>query len=190
MDSITLGAALCGSFCTYSKVFPALRALKAQYPDIIPILSEASACIDSRYGTAQEHLEELEAICGRPALRTLSEVEPFGPKKVLDLLVIAPCTGNTIAKLSSGIADSAVTLAAKAHLRNARPVVLAVSTNDALGANAENIGRLLARKHFFFVPFRQDDPIGKPCSLVADMARIPETVAAALEGRQLQPLLL
>ena len=123
-------------------------------------------------------------------IRTLSEAEPIGPKKLLDALVIAPCTGNTLAKLAHGIADGPVTMAAKSHLRNGRPVIVAVSTNDALGAAAENIGKLLARKHYYFVPFRQDDPINKPTSMVADFSLIPETVAAALEGRQLQPILL
>ncbi len=189
MENLTLGVALCGSFCTYQKVFPALRALKEQYPRLIPILSEVSATTDSRFGTAEAHIAELEELCGQRVRRSLPEVEPFGPKKQLDLLLIAPCTGNTIAKLAAGIADSTVTLAAKSHLRNERPIVLAVSTNDGLGANAKNIGQLLARKHFYFVPFGQDDPFGKPCSLVADMNKIPETVTAALRGEQLQPVL-
>ena len=123
-------------------------------------------------------------------LRTLAEVEPIGPKKLLDALVIAPCTGNTLAKLAHGVADTPVTLAAKSHLRNGRPVVIAVSTNDGLGANAANLGALLARRHFYFVPFRQDDALGKPNSLVADFGRLPEALALALEGRQLQPVLL
>ena len=123
-------------------------------------------------------------------MRTLSDVEPIGPKQLLDLLVVMPCTGNTIAKLANGVADSAVTLACKAHLRNEAPIVLAVSSNDALGGNAENLGKLLARKHFYFVPFGQDDPVQKPCSLVADFTKLPETVEAALDGKQLQPMLL
>ena len=190
MAELTLGFALCGSFCTYRRVLEQLEALHEKYPDIIPILSEASDTIDSRFGTAEEHKARIREICGRPPLTTLAQVEPFGPKGLLDLLVIAPCTGNTLGKLAAGIADSPVTLACKAHLRNQRPVVIAVSTNDALAANASNLGILLARKNFYFVPFGQDDPMGKPCSLVADFTKLPETVAATLEGRQIQPILL
>ena len=129
-------------------------------------------------------------ICGKQVLHTIPQVEPIGPKKLLDALIIAPCTGNTLAKLAHGIADGPVTMAAKSHLRNGRPVVIAVSTNDGLGAAAENIGKLLARKHIYFVPFGQDDAINKPTSLVADFKKIPETLALALEGKQIQPLLL
>ena len=186
----TIGFALCGSFCTFTKAFAALEALLQEYDHVIPIVSEVSGQTDSRFGTAQAHLQRLEALCGHAALRTQAEVEPFGPKKTLDALVIAPCTGNTMAKLSHGIADSTVTLAAKAHLRNARPIVLAISSNDALAAGAENLGRLLNRKHYYFVPFRQDSPHGKPTSLVADLRYLNQTLDAALDGTQLQPLLL
>ncbi len=184
-----IGFALCGSFCTFRKAIEALRILAQDYT-VIPILSAASAEIDTRFGTAASFRTEIESICGTRVLTTLNEVEPFGPKKQLELLVIAPCTGNTLAKLSAGVADTAVTLACKAHLRNGRPVVLAVSTNDGLAANAESIGRLLARRHFYFVPFGQDSPFGKPYSLVADLEKLPETVTQALAGRQLQPLLI
>ena len=189
MEPITLGFALCGSFCTYRKVLDALAEL-CQHYRILPIQSEISAATDSRFGKAADFRLEIEGLCGNPILDTIPAVEPIGPKKLLDALVIAPCTGNTLAKLANGIADSPVTLACKAHLRNERPVIVAVSTNDGLGANARNLGTLLARKHFYFVPFGQDDPIGKLASLVADMQKIPESVAAALEGRQLQPILL
>ncbi len=185
----TVGFAMTGSFCTYRKTIDALQKLAEDYT-IIPIFSEAGYTIDSRFGTAKEFVAEVESICGAKALHTIAEVEPFGPKKLLDLLIVAPCTGNTLGKLANGIADSPVTFACKAHLRNGRPIVLAVSTNDGLAASAENIGRLLNRKHYFFVPFGQDSPTGKPCSLVADMALISETAAAALRGEQLQPLLL
>ena len=131
-----------------------------------------------------------EEICGHRAVESIREAEPIGPKQLLDVLVIAPCTGNTLAKLAAGIADTAVTMAAKAHLRNGRPVVVAVSTNDGLGGAARNIGELLSRKHYYFVPFRQDDPVGKPTSLVAEMGLVTATVAAALRGEQIQPLLL
>lgn len=184
----TIGFALCGSFCTFRKTLDVLRSF-AQHYKVIPIFSETACTTDSRFGKAGGWLQEAEEICGHPPICTLTEAEPIGPKKLLDLLVIAPCTGNTLGKLANGIADSTVTLACKAHLRNARPVVLGVSTNDGLGGNGENIARLLQRKHFYFVPFGQDDPRGKPCSLVAHMELLPETVAMALEGRQLQPLL-
>ena len=135
-------------------------------------------------------MKTVETAAGRSAIRCIRDAEPIGPKKLLDALVIAPCTGNTLAKLSGGVTDSTVTLAAKAHLRNGRPVLLAIASNDALAGNAENIGRLLARKHYYFVPFGQDDPEGKPCSLVADMNQLRPALEAALQGRQLQPLLL
>lgn len=189
MNKQTIGFALCGSFCTFRKTIEALRPLAEAY-HVIPILSGASYETDSRFGPAAEFREEIESICGERVLHTLTEVEPFGPKATLNLLVVAPCTGNTIGKLAGGIADSPVTFACKAHLRNGRPVVLAVSTNDGLSASAENIGRLLNRKHYYFVPFGQDSPAKKPYSLVADLTKLPETVAAALEGRQLQPILL
>lgn len=190
MENKTIGVALCGSFCTFSSVFSALCDLKTHYPNLIPIVSTATATVDSRFGSAEENLKKIETICASPVLQTLAEVEPIGPKKLLDLLLIAPCTGNTIAKLATGIADTPVTLAAKSHLRNGRPIVLAVSTNDALGANAQNLGKLLSRKNIYFVPFGQDDPVNKPCSMVADMNLLTETVTLALQGEQLQPILL
>ena len=184
-----IGFAMCGSFCTYSQIFPVMEEL-AKSHHIIPILSFTSASIDSRFGTADEHLERIREICGRSPLRTLEGTEPIGPKKLLDALIIAPCTGNTLAKLAHSIADTPVTMAAKSHLRNGRPVIIAISTNDALAGAAENIGKLLARKHYYFVPFRQDDPIKKPTSIVADFTKIPQTLEAALEGKQIQPILL
>lgn len=186
---MVIGFALCGSFCTFSRVFPVMEAL-AKSHQVIPIFSFVSASLNSRFGTAQEHLSRVEAICGTPALRSIPEVEPIGPKKILDALIIAPCTGCTLGKLSHGIADTPVTMAAKSHLRNARPVIVAVSTNDGLAAAGENIGRLLTRKHYYFVPFGQDDPIGKPTSLVADFTKIPQTLQEAMEGKQIQPVLL
>lgn len=186
---MTIGFALCGSFCTYAKVFPAMQTVKDKFQDVIPIFSAASGSIDSRFGAASEHLRRAEAICGRPPIRSIAEAEPIGPKKLLDALVIAPCTGNTLAKLAHGIADGPVTMAAKSHLRNGRPIVLAVSTNDGLGAAAENIGRLLVRRHIYFVPFGQDDPRNKPASLVADFEKIVPTLESALAGVQIQPLL-
>ena len=186
---MTIGFALCGSYCTYSKVFPILELLSRDY-SVIPIFSEAAYTTDSRFGTAKEHIETAREICGTEPLHTIAQVESVGPKKMLDLLVIAPCTGNTLAKLAHGIADGPVTMAAKSHLRNGRPVLVAVSTNDALAGAAENIGRLLARKHDYFVPFGQDDAFAKPTSMVADFAKIPQALEEALEGRQIQPILL
>lgn len=186
---MNIGFAMCGSFCTYAQVFPIMELLTRDYR-VTPIFSNAAATVDSRFGTAAEHLQQATEICGKFPLKTIAEVEPIGPKKLLDALVVAPCTGNTLAKLAHSIADTPVTMAVKSHLRNGRPVVIAVSTNDALGGAAENIGKLLARKHYYFVPFRQDDAANKPTSMVADFNRIHETLDAALEGRQLQPLLL
>ncbi len=186
---MTVGFALTGSFCTFSKVFPIMEQL-AKNHTVIPIFSQVSYELDTRFGTAQAHISRADAICGRPPLHTIPQVEPIGPRKLLEALIIAPCTGNTLAKLAHGIADTPVTMAAKSHLRNGSPVLIAVSTNDALAAAGENIGKLLARKHYYFVPFSQDDPEGKPCSMVADFAKIPPALEAALEGRQLQPVLL
>ena len=186
---MTIGFALCGSFCTYGRVFPVMERLTKDY-DILPIFSQSAYDTGSRFGTAAEHIARAEAICSRPPLHTLTEVEPIGPKRLLDALIIAPCTGNTLAKLAHSIADGPVTMAAKSHLRNGRPVIIAISTNDALAGAAENIGKLLARKHYYFVPFGQDDAFGKPTSIVADFSKIPQTLTEALEGKQLQPLLL
>ena len=160
------------------------------YETVIPIVSQTAASTDTRFGTASQLMEQLRQMTGREPITTIEGAEPIGPKALLDVLVIAPATGNTIAKLACGITDTAVTMAAKAHLRNGRPVVLALASNDALAAGAQNIGALLARKHYYFVPFGQDNAEKKPCSLVADFSQIPAAVVAALEGRQLQPLLL
>lgn len=186
---MTIGFALCGSYCTYDRVFPVIEALSKENK-VIPILSEAAYATDSRFGTAEHWKRKLEEICGCPPLHLISQVEPIGPKGLLDILVIAPCTGNTLAKLAHSIADGPVTMAAKSHLRNGRPVLVAISTNDGLAGAGENIGRLLARKHYYFVPFGQDDPLKKPASLIADFARIPQAMEGALAGQQIQPMLL
>lgn len=186
---MNIGFAICGSFCTFRAIFPVLETLAQQY-NVIPILSYNTHTIDSRFGTAKEHARIITDICGNVPLCSIADVEPIGPKKLLDALIIAPCTGNTLAKLAHSIADSPVTMAAKSHLRNSRPVLVAVSTNDALAGAAENIGKLLARKNYFFVPFGQDDPMGKPTSLVADFTKIPDTLTFALDGKQMQPVLL
>lgn len=186
---MNIGFAMCGSFCTYSQVFPVMEELSSQY-DLFPIFSATSYTTDSRFGTAQDHIQKAESICGREVIHTIEAAEPIGPKKLLDALIIAPCTGNTLAKLAHSIADGPVTMAAKSHLRNGRPILVAVSTNDALAGAAENIGILMARKHYYFVPFGQDDPEKKPTSMVADFKKIPPALLSALEGRQIQPILL
>lgn len=190
METKTIGFAMCGSFCTFSPVLEQLEALKRAYSDILPILSETAFSTDTRFGSAASFQNRIASICGHEILHTLDAVEPIGPKKLLDALIVAPATGNTLAKLACGIADTPVTLAVKAHLRNERPVILAVSSNDALAANAESIGRLLARRHHYFVPMRQDAPQKKTRSVVADFSLLLPTVEAALRGVQLQPILL
>ena len=162
----------------------------AREHNVIPIFSTAACNVDCRFGTAEAHFRKATDICGTAPLHTIEQVEPIGPKKLLDALIIAPCTGNTLAKLAHSIADGPVTMAAKSHLRNGRPVLIAVSTNDALAGAAENIGKLLSRKHYYFVPFGQDDALKKPTSMVARFDLIPDTLEAALEGRQIQPILL
>jgi len=186
---MNIGFALCGSFCTYAQVFPVMEELAKKH-SLLPILSPVSYCTDTRFGKAEDHIRRITDICGTEPLHTIAQVEPIGPKKLLDALVIAPCTGNTLAKLAHSIADTSVTMAAKSHLRNGRPVLIAISTNDALAGAAENIGRLMGRKNYYFVPFRQDDPRGKPTSMIADLTLLPDALHAALEEKQLQPLLL
>ena len=186
---MTIGFAMCGSFCTYDQVFPVMELLSRDY-SLVPILSENSSHIDSRFGSAAEYIAAITDICGRSPILTIEDAEPIGPKKLLDALIIAPCTGNTLAKLAHSIADTPVTMAAKSHLRNARPVLVAVSTNDGLSGAAENIGKLMTRKHYYFVPFGQDAPREKPTSLVADFSRIPCALELALKGKQIQPVLV
>ena len=186
---MNIGFAMCGSFCTYEAAFRAMEGLAKEHT-VIPIFSFSSQTVDSRFGSAKDHLHRAEKICGRKVITTIGEAEPIGPKKLLDVLVIAPCTGNTLAKLAHGIADTPVTMAAKSHLRNGRPVVLAIASNDALAGAAENIGKLLGRKHYYFVPFGQDDPQNKPTSMIADYTKIPQALQKALEGQQMQPILL
>lgn len=184
-----MGFALCGSFCTLSKAVDALEELAHRGYSLWPILSEITAATDTRFGRAADFRARIEAICARESILTVDQAEPIGPKKRLDVLVICPCTGNTLAKLAHGITDGPVTMAAKAHLRNGRPLVIAPATNDGLAASAPNIGTLLGRKQVYFVPFGQDDCRGKPTSLVADFSRVADAVDAALRGEQLQPVL-
>lgn len=185
-----VGFAVCGSFCTHERVLEALERLTEIYETVIPIASENSAFMDTRFGSSEDLLDRMEELTGREVLYDIPSVEPIGPKKLLDVLVIAPATGNTIAKLAAGITDTTVTMAAKAHLRNGGPVVIAMASNDGLAAGARNIGELLVRKNYYFVPFGQDNALAKPGSLVADFGLLPDTVDAALQGRQIQPILL
>lgn len=184
-----IGIAFSGSFCTFDKVFRELEHLKETGAEIYPIFSDAAAGIESRFGRPGDFLKRAQEITGRKAILSIEGAEPIGPKGYLDILAIIPCTGNTAAKLANGITDTAVLMAAKAHLRNGKPLVIFISTNDGLGMNMKNIGTLLNTKNIYFVPFGQDDADKKPNSLVAHCEKIVPTLEMALEGRQLQPLL-
>ncbi len=190
MEDKTIGFALCGSFCTHAKAMEALEQVKARFARVVPIVSQAVADTDTRFGNAHDLMREMERICDHRVISTVKAAEPIGPQKLLDLLIICPCTGNTLGKLAAGVTDTSVTMAAKAHLRNQRPLLIAPSTNDGLSASAASIGSLLPRKYIYFVPFGQDDPVKKPTSLVADFSQVAVAAQAALEGRQLQPILL
>lgn len=184
-----IGFAFCGSFCNHPQVIEYYETL-ARTHEMIPILSEHAAKYDTRFGTAAELRERVEKAAGRSAICDIVAAEPFGPQNYADALVIAPCTGNTLAKLAHGITDGAVTMAAKSHLRGGKPVIIAFASNDGLSASAQNLAALLVRKNYYFVPFGQDDPIHKPSSLIADFSMIEPTVEAAMAGRQIQPILL
>ena len=190
MEDKTIGFALCGSFCTHAKAMEALEQVKARFTRVVPIVSQAVADTDTRFGNAHDLMREMERVCDHRVISTVKAAEPIGPQKLLDLLIICPCTGNTLGKLAAGVTDTSVTMAAKAHLRNQRPLLIAPSTNDGLSASAASIGSLLPRKYIYFVPFGQDDPVKKPTSLVADFSQVADAASAALEGRQLQPILL
>ena len=186
-DPLQIGIALTGSFCTLTRVLDALEPLAERYA-LYPIMSPIVYESNTRFGTAAHFRERLETICGRPIWHTVPEVEPIGPKKILDALIIAPCTGNTLAKLALGVTDTAVTMAAKSTLRNDRPVIIALSTNDALSGSAKNIGVLQSLRNYYFVPYGQDDAAAKPRSCVAHFDLLGDTLSAALDGRQMQPL--
>lgn len=185
---ITIGYALCGSFCTLAQSISALQGLAENDYYIYPLMSEITYSTDTRFGRCEDFRNRVEDICGRPVMHTIPQVEPIGPKGYLDALIVMPCTGNTLGKLANGIYDSAVTMAVKAQLRNHRPVILGLATNDGLGASAINIGRLLTTRNVYFVPMAQDDPVGKPESLIADFDRLEDTLLAAMRGKQLQPV--
>ena len=187
-EKLRVGIAMCGSFCTFEKVLSAMEQWADRY-DLTAILSETAASTDTRFGKAADFIARLEHITGKPVIRTIADAEPVGPKKLFDVLVIAPCTGNTLTKMARGITDTAVTMAAKAHLRNGRPLCVAFTTNDGLSVTLQNVGALLTRKNIYFVPFYQDDPIGKPNSLSADFTKLEQTFQSAVDHNQLQPLL-
>ena len=183
-----IGVALCGSFCTFKYVFGAISALQEAGALIFPVMSFNAASIDTRFGKAQDHLQYLEKVTGNGVIRTIEAAEPIGPKKMFDLLVVANCTGNTLAKLAASITDTPVTMAVKSHLRAQRPVLISLATNDALAGTAKNLGAVMNYRHYYFVPLRQDDSVNKPTSLVADFLRLPEAAAGALSGIQVQPV--
>lgn len=189
LKGIKIGYALCGSFCTFAKSFEQIKILSEMEAEITPIMSFNAYNIDSRFGSAKENRSKIEIMCDNEIIHTIEEAEPIGPNKMFDILVVAPCTGNTLAKLANGITDTPVTMAVKSHIRNGRPVVIGVSTNDALGNSAKNIGQLLNYKNYYFVPMRQDDYLKKPLSVVADYEKIPSTLILALEGKQIQPII-
>ncbi len=191
MSKATVGFAMCGSFCTFSRVIPQIETLCDLGFDVVPIMSGVSYTTDTRFGKAEDFIHRIENKTGRKIIHTIKDAEPIGPKKLLEALIIAPCTGNTLGKMANGITDTSVTLSAKAHLRNERPVIIAVSTNDALGSSAKNIGLLMNCKNIYFVPMKQDDCIGKPNSIVANFEQIPETLESVLTaGKQNQPLFI
>lgn len=189
LDGKKIGFAICGSFCTFEKILKELESLCKTNAQIYPIMSETSFTTDTRFGKASDFQKRICDMTGKEIIKSVKEAEPIGPKGYLDILLIAPCTGNSLAKLANGIADTSVTMAAKAHLRNDKPIVIAVSTNDGLGNAAKNIGALMNYKNIYFVPFGQDDFVNKPNSLVADMSKIKETIEMALDRKQLQPVL-
>ncbi len=189
MKAIRIGFALTGSFCTFSRAIAEMKQLRQAGFEILPIMSYHASSIDTRFGKAEDFVQEIESICGRTVIRTIDGAEPIGPQKLTDVMVIAPCTGNTLAKLTWGVTDTPVVMAAKSHLRGERPLILAVATNDALKASAQNIGRLMNTKNIYFVPMEQDAPEEKPSSLVARFDLIEKTIEASLQGKQLQPVL-
>lgn len=188
-QKLRIGLAMCGSFCTFDKVLSIAEGWADQY-DVTGILSETAATTDTRFGAAADHIRRLEALTGKPVMTSITDAERVGPGKLFDVLVIAPCTGNTLAKIAHGITDTAVTMAAKAHLRNGRPLCIAFTTNDGLSVTLQNVGVLMVRKNIYFVPFHQDDPIGKPNSLAADFTKLEQTFQAAVHHNQLQPVLI
>lgn len=190
LKNIKIGFALTGSFCTFEKTLEQMQNLVNVGAEVIPIMSYNSYTLDTKFGKASDYIDRIKQITGKEIIHTIQSAEPIGPKKITDIMLICPCSGNTIAKLANGITDTPVVMATKSHLRNQKPVVIAISTNDALSGSAENIGKLLNRRNYYFVPFRQDNPITKPTSLVFDSKLIIDTLQKALEGEQIQPIIL
>ena len=190
LEGKNVGYVFTGSFCTFRKSIDEMKKIVEKKANVLPIMSYHSYELDTKFGKAQDFIDEIEKITGNKIIHTIPEAEPIGPKHLTDIMIIAPCTGNTIAKLVSGITDTPATMAAKSHLRNNNALVIAVSTNDALSGNASNIGKLLNMKNYYFVPFKQDNPISKPNSIVFDASYIIKTLEYALEGKQIQPILL
>ncbi len=189
LENINIGFTMTGSFCTFKKVIPKIKELKKMGANIIPIMSYNSYNLDTKFGTAKEFIDEIENITNNEIIHTIQGAEPIGPKGLTDIMVVAPCSGNTIAKLANSIIDTPATMAIKSHLRNQKPVVIGISTNDGLSGSAENIGKLLNRKNYFFVPFTQDNPITKPTSLVFKFDYLIPTIKEALQRKQLQPII-
>ncbi len=189
LQDVKIGFAFTGSFCTFAKVIPELEKIIAEGADVLPVISYAVDSFDTKFGKADEWKSRIETICGKPIIKTIIDAEPIGPKALLDIMVVAPCTGNTLGKLANGITDTPVTMACKAHLRNARPLLIAPATNDGLGANAKNIGLLVNTKNIFFVPFSQDDPLKKNNSLMSKFELLIPAIQAALNGKQLEPVI-
>ena len=190
LNKIKIGFALTGSFCTFKKTIPKIQELINKGAEVIPIMSYNSYKLDTKFGKAQEFIDKLKEITGKEIIHTIQGAEPIGPKKLTEIMIIAPCSGNTMSKLAVDIIDTPVTMAAKSHLRNDRPLIIAPSTNNGLSGNAENIGKLLNRRNYYFVPFRQDNPITKPRSIVFDEKYLIKTIEFALEGDQISPILL
>ncbi len=189
-NNINIGFAMTGSFCTFSKTIPKIKELVDEGANVVPIMSFNAYNLDTKFGKAEDFIHQIEDITGNKIIHTIQDAEPIGPKKMTDIMVVAPATGNTISKLVNSIVDTPVTMAVKSHLRNNNPVVIAISTNDALSGSASNIGALLNRKNYYFVPFRQDNPITKPRSIVFDPEYISKTISSALENQQIQPIIL
>lgn len=189
LEQKNIGFAITGSFCTFKSAVEQIELLVKANANVIPIMSEISASTDTRFGNASDFVSHIETVTGKKIISSIKDAEPIGPRSLLDLLIIAPCTGNTLGKMACGVTDTSVTMAAKAHLRNNKPIVLAISTNDGLGTSAKNIGILANAKNIFFVPYGQDDPVGKPKSIVAYMDLLIPTTKMALEGTQIQPVI-
>ncbi len=190
LQNVKIGFAFTGSFCTFAKVIPELESIVAEGAEVYPVMSYSADSFDTKFGTAEVWKSKIENITGKQIIKTVVEAEPFGPQALLDIMVVAPCTGNTLGKLANAITDNSVTMACKAHLRNGRPLLIAIATNDGLGANAKNIGLLLNTKNMFFVPFGQDDPFKKHNSLMARFDKLIPSIQLALKGEQIQPILV